>query len=121
RALSQREGDRASRRQFSHRGGRARVVRATCAAVHGGDFAAQTDRWVERSRMKPLERGQRSKIGRAFPVTVGSVDVRGLLTRRAFVVGFCGGLAGVGAMLPIGSARAAYPYRPCRVEDPVLP
>jgi len=71
--------------------------------------------------MKPLERGKRSKIGRAFPVTVGSVDVRGLLTRRAFVGGFCGGLAGVGAMLPIGSARAAYPDRPVRIVVPFLP
>ena len=70
--------------------------------------------------MKPLERGQRSKIGRAFPVTVGSVDVRGLLTRRAFVGGFCGGLAGVGAMLPIATARAAYPDRPVRIVVPVI-
>ena len=68
--------------------------------------------------MKPLERGQRSKIGRAFPVTVGSVDVRGLLTRRAFVGRFCGGLAGVGAMLPIATARAAYPDRPVRIVVP---
>src|SRR5215831_1477363 len=103
RAHSQRARDRASRRQFSHRGGRARLVRATCAAVHGGGFAAQTDRWVERSRMKPLERGRRSKIG------------------RAFVGGFCSALAGAGAMLPIATARATYPDRPVRIVVPFLP
>src|SRR5258708_28745036 len=71
-------------------------MRAACAAVHGGGFAAQTDRCVERSRMKPL-------------------------TRRAFVGRFCGGLAGVGTMLPLGTARAAYPDRPVRIVVPFLP
>jgi tripartite-type tricarboxylate transporter receptor subunit TctC len=71
--------------------------------------------------MKPLERGRLSKIGRAFPATVGSVDVGGLLTRRAFVGGFCSGLAGVGTMLPIATARATYPDRPVRIVVPFLP
>src|SRR5262245_15442737 len=115
RAHSQRARNRASRRQFSHRGSRARAVRATCAAVHGGGFAAQTGRRVERSRMKPFERDC------AFPITVRSVDVGGLLTRRAFVGCFCRGLAGVGAMLPIAAARAAYPNRPVRIVVPFLP
>ena len=41
RAHSERARDRAPRRQFSHRGGGARRVRATCAAIHGGGFAAK--------------------------------------------------------------------------------
>jgi hypothetical protein len=65
--------------------------------------------------MKPLERDC------AFPITARSVDVRGLLTRRAFVGGFSSGLAGVGAMLPIATARAAYPNRPVRIVVPFLP
>ena len=43
------------------------------------------------------------------------------LTRRAFVGRFCGGLAGVGTMLPLGTARAAYPDRPVRIVVPFLP
>jgi tripartite-type tricarboxylate transporter receptor subunit TctC len=43
------------------------------------------------------------------------------LTRRAFVGRFCGGLAGVGAMLPLGTARATYPDRPVRIVVPFLP
>jgi hypothetical protein len=66
--------------------------------------------------MKPLDAGYR--IRRAFPIAVRSVDVGGLLTRRAFVGGFCSGLAGVGAMLPIATARAAYPDRPVRIVVP---
>src|SRR5262245_11351260 len=56
-----------------------------------------------------------------IPITVRSVDVGGLLTRRAFVGGFCSGLAGVGAMLPIATARATYPERPVRIVVPFLP
>ena len=71
--------------------------------------------------MRPLHAERRSKIRPAFSIAVASVDVRGLLTRRAFVGGFCSGLAGVGAMLPIGTARAAYPNRPVRIVVPFLP
>ena len=70
--------------------------------------------------MKPLHAERRSQIRPAFPIAGGSVDVRGLLTRRAFVGGFCSGLAGVGAMLPIATARAAYPNRPVRIVVPFL-
>jgi tripartite-type tricarboxylate transporter receptor subunit TctC len=68
--------------------------------------------------MKPFDERRRPKISRAFPITVGSVDVGGLLTRRAFVGAFCGGLAGVGA---IGTAHATYPDRPVRIVVPFLP
>ena len=71
--------------------------------------------------MKPLHAERRSQIRRAFPIAVGSVDVRGLLTRRAFVGGFCSALAGAGAMLPIATARAIYPDRPVRIVVPFLP
>src|SRR5262249_58026097 len=64
---------------------------------------------------------RRSRIRPAFPIAGGSVDVGGLLTRRAFVGGFCSGLAGVGTMLPIATARAAYPNRPVRIVVPFLP
>ena len=43
------------------------------------------------------------------------------LTRRAFVGRFCSGLAGVGTMLPIATARATYPDRPVRIVVPFLP
>jgi tripartite-type tricarboxylate transporter receptor subunit TctC len=43
------------------------------------------------------------------------------LTRRTFVGRFCGGLAGVGTMLPLGTARATYPDRPVRIVVPFLP
>ena len=43
------------------------------------------------------------------------------LTRRVFVGRFCSGLAGVGTMLPIGTARATYPDRPVRIVVPFLP
>jgi hypothetical protein len=43
------------------------------------------------------------------------------LTRRTFVGRFCGGLAGVGTMLPPGTARATYPDRPVRIVVPFLP
>ena len=43
------------------------------------------------------------------------------LTRRAFVGRFGGGLAGVGTMLPIATARATDPDRPVRIVVPFLP
>src|SRR6516165_7979464 len=65
-------------------------------------------------------------VGREFagaPAVSGRLGrgAKARLTRRAFVGGFCSGLAGVGAMLPIGTARAAYPNRPVRIVVPFLP